>query len=265
MKITKGHYNRKLLSFGVIIFLAIALISTGFAAWIMSSGAEENYDDGNLTVGTITESDLEFTKVELVSGSSSALLFEPAKDDNKGDIKWDGKNSENLSFTISTTISPIEYLDEVSIKMNIPASVKAAHEAGYIVLPAAALLAEDAAGLVIVGFDDKDAVVATDHTGIDVTAVKETNDKGVEVIKITIKVSIAWGEQFKGENPSTYLDNTATNALGNKLTSDEKKAILYTFKRMVYGKTDASVTPDSEIAVLSEALPIGITLIATVN
>ena len=37
MKLTRKHYNRKILSFGLVLFLAVALLSTGFAAWIMST------------------------------------------------------------------------------------------------------------------------------------------------------------------------------------------------------------------------------------
>ena len=102
MRITRGHYNRKLLAFGAMAFLAIALISTGFAAWIMSSGAETGFEDGNLTVGEITESDLKFTDYEIIAGDTK-LLFEPAQGDVTGDIKGNGSDYENLTFTLKTT------------------------------------------------------------------------------------------------------------------------------------------------------------------
>lgn len=35
-KLTRNSYKRKIILFGVIVFMSIALISTGFAAWVMS-------------------------------------------------------------------------------------------------------------------------------------------------------------------------------------------------------------------------------------
>ena len=77
MKITKGHYNRKLLTFGVMLFLAIALISTGFAAWIMSSGAEKGFEDENISVGVITE--VGFPFLFKVVGKTTAKITAAAK------------------------------------------------------------------------------------------------------------------------------------------------------------------------------------------
>lgn len=39
-KLTKNSYKRKVILFGVLLFMSIALISTGFAAWIMSTNAK---------------------------------------------------------------------------------------------------------------------------------------------------------------------------------------------------------------------------------
>ena len=261
MRITRGHYNRKLLTFGIMLFLGIALISTGFAAWIMSSGAETGYDDGNLTVGVITESDLEFTDIELLDGYSSAISFEPAKDDTKGDIKWDGTNSENLSFKITTTVSPAEYLSEVQINMTyaqqFAKALNDAHKNGYLVLPAAAVLDEGVEALTILSFDENGNVKTTNHTGINVVADEITNDEGkVLAIKLTIEIIISWGGKFNGQNPSLYLD-------ASNLSADEKKAELYAFKRAVYG-LDINM-PDAEVAAYAAPIQYNITLIATVN
>ena len=262
MRITRGHYNRKLLTFGIMLFLGIALISTGFAAWIMSSGAELNYGDGSVTVGEITESDLEFTTIKLLDGTSSAILFEPAKNDKSGDIKWDGEKSENLSFKFTTTVSPADYLDEVQIKMSYPASVVAAHNAGYIVLPEAAVLADGVEYLTILEFDNTGKAQAKSYTGITVAMEEIKNNEGTKVtgIKLTVTISITWGAKFHSGNPSVTLDD-ATHGL----TSDQKKDELYAFKRMVYG-LDSTYT-DEQVATYTPTEPIkySITLIATVN
>ena len=49
VKLTRNSYKRKIILFGVLIFASIALISTGFAAWIMSANASKD-KDGNITL-----------------------------------------------------------------------------------------------------------------------------------------------------------------------------------------------------------------------
>lgn len=257
MRITRGHYNRKLLAFGAMAFLAIALISTGFAAWIMSSGAETGFEDGNLTVGEITESDLKFTDYEIIAGDTK-LLFEPAQGDVTGDIKGNGSDYENLTFTLKTTISPVEYLDEIQMSMTFPESVVAAHEAGYIVLPASALLNRGET-LVIVEMNEG-TPKAIDHDGVKVTATKEATGAYVE---ITIEVTIKWGTEFKGKNPSISLDEDIT------LTSEAKKEKIFNFKKTIYGLTQAEGQSQKEFENLvfgyNDPLQYSLKLIATVN
>ena len=106
MKLTKKHYNRKVLSFGILVFVAISLISTGFAAWIISTGST-NETPGNVSIGTIEESNLTFENVA-ITGDVKNFMFEPLKSDDSGEIKWDDEQNdvfENLSLTI-TTASP---------------------------------------------------------------------------------------------------------------------------------------------------------------
>ena len=265
MKITRGHYNRKLLTFGAMLFLAIALISTGFAAWIMSSGAETGFDDGNLSVGVVTESDLKFSDYQITAGST-ALLFEPAKGDVTGDIKGNGTEYESLTFTLTTTLTPIEYLDEIQISMTFPETVVAAHNAGYIVLPDCALLASGQV-LTIVEMNESKEIVITnpESKGIKVTAVKTADGKGLE---LTVAVEIAWGSKFGGENPSTYLDEKTS------LSAYEKKVELYNFKKTIYGlsfenETDADGKIKSELLKQvfdhTQTLQYSLDLFATVN
>ena len=53
MKLTRKSYNRRIFTFGTLVFLSAALMSTGFATWIMSKDASQN-QTGNVTMGTIT-------------------------------------------------------------------------------------------------------------------------------------------------------------------------------------------------------------------
>ena len=76
MKLTRKSYNRRIFTFGALVFLSIALMSTGFATWVMSQNATQNME-GGVNVGTITDGALEFTKEknedELVKSSSKYI------------------------------------------------------------------------------------------------------------------------------------------------------------------------------------------------
>ena len=136
MKVTKGHFNRKVLFFGLLLFLAISLISTGFASWIMSIGADKG-SNGNVHVGTITDGSLEFGDIKFVNNNSE-IIFDALASDKSGDIKADlteGAKYENLSIKSTTTITPVEYVQSLSISVALPDTVDAAAKAGYITVP----------------------------------------------------------------------------------------------------------------------------------
>jgi hypothetical protein len=263
MKITRGHYNRKLLTFGAMLFLAIALISTGFAAWIMSSGAKTGFEDGNITVGVITESDLEFGEITF-EGTSTALLFEPKAGDVEGDIKCGSDNiSENLTFKLKTSISPAEYLDEIQITMTFPEEVVDAHKAGYIVLPAYDNEGK-AQTLTIIKMNESEGFVPTNtHPGIKVITENEATKLEGSVVQITIEITIQWGAEFEKGNPSITLD------ADDSLDSDAKKAKLFEFKKTIYGLTQESGQSDEEFEAevfnYNKKLEYSLTLFATVN
>ena len=121
MKLTRKSYNRRVFAFGAVMFLAIALISTGFATWIMSNDATHN-EDGTIEVGTITDGSIKFSDVRFTSTHES-FYFEPDVNDQDGDVQFnsgkDGNSkSENLTVTIAGTVTPLSYLDRITIKMD---------------------------------------------------------------------------------------------------------------------------------------------------
>lgn len=259
MKLTRKHYNRKILSFGLVLFLAVALLSTGFAAWIMSTGAEEE-NDGNVSIGAVTDGSLEFTEVKW-TGDNNLISFDAEANDVTGSIKWDGSNAENLIIEITGKISPKEYLDDLTIVMEIPASVKAAADAGYIVLPDCA----KEGGVVLV-----ENGVANDG-GTVFAAVKGAD--GDDYWTFSYKVIFKWGEKFNGKNPSLYLDE-ATKELpegeGTKivsLTYEEKIKEMLAFKRTIYGipalESDPNYKSDEEVLSYVNNLKFDMTIIAT--
>lgn len=188
-KLTRNSYKRKIILFGVIVFMSIALISTGFAAWVMSQEKKQS-TSGNVTVGAVTEGNIE---VILDPLTVKDFKFEPKESDTTGRVRNDKTNFESLTVTVTGTIKNTQFLKEATIKMNVKDAVKQAETAGYIILPECA---------------NSEVVLTLTESG--------TNEK-----KFSYDITFKWGSKFGGENPGEYYDSAAFNPSEEELSSFE--------------------------------------------
>lgn len=188
-KLTRNSYKRKIILFGVIVFMSIALISTGFAAWVMSQEKKQS-TSGNVTVGAVTEGNIE---VILDPLTVKDFKFEPKESDTTGRVRNDDTNFESLTVTVTGTIKNTQFLKEATIKMNVKDAVKQAETAGYIILPECA---------------NSEVVLTLTESG--------TNEK-----KFSYNITFKWGSKFGGENPGEYYDSAAFNPSEEELSSFE--------------------------------------------
>lgn len=188
-KLTRNSYKRKIILFGVIVFMSIALISTGFAAWVMSQEKKQS-TSGNVSVGAVTEGNIEVILDEL---TVKDFKFEPKEGDDTGRVRSDGTNFESLTVTVTGTIKNTQILKEATIKMNVKDAVKQAETAGYIILPECA---------------NSEVVLTLTESG--------TNEK-----KFSYNITFKWGSKFGGENPGEYYDSAAFNPSEEELSSFE--------------------------------------------
>ena len=101
VKMTRKSYKRRKIILGVSLFSSVALVSTGFAAWVLASQAEAT-ESGNITVGTVSDSSITISNVQFEGKDS--FIFEPKQDDTTGRVRNDGENFENLSVTVTGEI-----------------------------------------------------------------------------------------------------------------------------------------------------------------
>lgn len=182
-KMTRNSYKRRIIVIGIMIFACIALISTGFAAWIISTNAT-NEQNGNISVGKVTDSSITIENVQL---STTNFYFEPAENDFTGRLRnQEGDPSESLSVTVTGEIHNAQYLSELKIYLDLTQAegVKAAAAANYIVLPECA---------------QYEVVVS------DLVVVNETTKS------FSFVVEFKWGSVFDGINPSLYYDKYYAN------------------------------------------------------
>lgn len=211
-RLTRNSYKRKIILFAVFVFISIALISTGFAAWVMSTDAQKDAN-GNVSVGLVTDSSLEIKLTNETPLDGFSFLFEPAEGDTTGRVrleKTDNPPFEQLKYTITGQISNPDILDSLTIEMVLPEGMQEAMNLGYIDLPECAKSVQ--------------LIPVNSETG-----------------EFEYTIEFEWGTKFgktnevAGLNPSLYYDNHQT---GKGVSDSEVKEVLENLRACVYGYYD---------------------------
>lgn len=227
-KITRNSYKRKIIMFGIMLFVSIALISTGFAAWVLSTQAKKD-GSGNVTVGSVTDASFEITFVkisdqygtQITNENELKFSFEPTKGDETGRVRWDGNNCENLVLIFEGTVTNYQYLGTFNVEMTVNDEIKKLATDGYITLPSCATTG------------GKDIYSTISGASVESGEGISFTDKGDGTAEFTYKIAFGWGEKFKGQNPSEYYDSDD----GSSTSDTEVKKILTDF----YGKMDTTI------------------------
>ena len=255
MKLTRKSYNRRVFTFGTLIFLSIALISTGFATWVMSTNAEDGFTDG-VNVGTITDGQLAFVKdaegnTITFTNDEKNFRFDAREDDKTGDIKTKVAASgetlkyENLKVQMAFIVGPVDYLEKVTVQMTtVPAGIMAA--AGYKYESASQSYSKDSAMpeyIVLPECATKVVEFTTASTSSDVKGLlvdtNVTDSAGRNAAKFTYTIEFGWGAKFGGINPGFFLDDESGVMEGSSmgkvqnpqnLTYAQKKAEMINFR-----------------------------------
>jgi len=218
-KITRKSYKRKKIIMGAALFGAVGLVSTGFAAWVLSASVTESVTT-TLSVGNVSEAafDLEFEgqhgdivfgifdsrsesgeNTSIFTTATSEFVFDTAYNDNAGRVRWDGTNYERLSLTIVGRVKNADYLGDMTAKFHEEnLKINAAVTKDYIVAP---------------------ACYASEQA---VTKVGEVyTEQNVKYQDFRFTVEFTWGSAFLGDNPSIYYDKVYEDTTKGKGVSDE--------------------------------------------
>lgn len=213
-KLTRRSYKRKKIAFAAVIFGGVALVSSGFAAWVLSHDVTQNAT-GSANVGKVEEANLVLTltsKMNVVdaNGTKTSIAgdptkndtdkfcFEPVKDDNSGRVRWDKKNHEILSITYGVTVTSSEQnLSKVNVKFQQNSWINAVIGAdkNYIVAPECYTQTN---GVDIEIGDQEGKLKETSSTEGDKTTYKWTCE---------YTVAFQWGKKFDRTNPSKFYDD----------------------------------------------------------
>lgn len=220
VKMTRKSYKRRKIILGVSLFSSVALVSTGFAAWVLASQAEAE-KAGNITVGTVSDSSIKISNVKFKDNDS--FIFEPKSSDKAGRVRNDGVNFENLSVTVTGEISPKTYVTGATIQLTVPEGITtaASETKNYIVLPSCVETPED----------------------LDITSnvVEDT-------IHFEYTITFEWGSAFENTNPGLYYDTDYSDPnKGISISDEEMKATLEDLRSCIYG--DAEEDPQFTVTI----------------
>ena len=255
MRLTRRSFKRKIIVFGILIFVSIALVSTGFAAWMISQGTQIEAG-GNVEAGVVTDKSIGLENIMFKADSNKYVLdqdgkyvvatdyavslkdvqdgtkgigfkFEPVFGDTDGRIKCnmtDG-NYEALSITITGKITTVSSLESLVIKLELPAGVEEAIAKGYLVAP-----------------DESKHDVDVQPNGVTVPSSSIIVDESTDSATFTHTVSFAWGAYFVSMNPSYYYDTTQN---GMNTSMEEIMTCLNELRGLVHGLTPLTDDEDN--------------------
>ena len=228
-KLTRRSYNRKLIVFGLVLLMAIGMISTGFAAWVMSSVNNADADAG-VTVGTISDASMTVTidqwrkegEDTTEKWYGDVLSFDARNGDNEGRIRADGTDAdEQLTMTISGKVTNVAALGQLTLTVKLPDSLAAAIEAGYIALDDAGY----SAGTLTVTKESLNYTLVDDNANA----------------TFSYTLTFEWGELFGGMNPCDFYDDavaTRDGVTGASITDENMKTEMNAFRALITGSSE---------------------------
>ena len=251
VRLTRRSYRRKLVMFGVSIFMSLALVSTGFAAWVLSKDAKLG-TSGEVEIGAVSEANVEikdliFTEKDTYGQEIKNFVFEPLEIDTTGRVRYDGESKpEDLDIKISWTVVNYQNVDDLFVEFKLSEDVKTVIDSGYITLPQGFELQEGTEPIednkvektyYVARYNIGNAIVEDGETKDKLLSYKVTKEGDAVTVVFNMTLKFAWGATFDGKNPGIYYDTTYEDDVnkGMGVPYDTVKQTLNRFKATLHG------------------------------
>lgn len=204
-KITRRSYKRKKIIMGASLLGGVGLVSTGFAAWVLSASTESKQQP-NMSVGAVSDKTMEFKNIKVYKTDDqnkdpdTTFHFEPKANDKSGRVRSDGENVESLSLTIEGELYHAQYLGDMTAILTV-ASDKQANFTSALGEPKKYIKAPEAYSETAITLWKKGEGVKSDKF---TASFDEETEK---TLSFTYVVEFTWGDFFKNQNPGEYFDN----------------------------------------------------------
>ena len=219
-KSIKKSSRRKWIVGGVAFFGSIALLTTGFATWVVGVQQTDDKDNVNVTVNTTIN---EFVTFSLSLSDSSITLGEteeptPAQGDKENIVTIDGEPSGDLEVTINSlsieigneAVNSYKQIDfaitsnnnDVSSQQFPAESIRTGLAWSYLSAPASILLTNE-------------NITKTPGTNTTTYTLKSSS---------TLTLNFGWGDFFGGQSPANFYNSKYhENKLGDVLSETINK------------------------------------------
>ena len=273
-KMTRNAYKRRIITIGIMIFMSIALISTGFAAWVIYRDSTTSEQNGNIKIGVVNN---ELMLIDITNTPQTEFSFEPV--DDEGRVRREGTETESLVLEVKGTVSNYEHLWHeiedgntvyyVHIKFDLSSNIivdninsaidafnadkaeedKIARLDSYS-KKVSDVVADAVAANYITNpyitqalFDESNTTGTFEgqtSTAVEVSSLGEQikvkcyPNEAEGVVNFGFKIEFKWGNTFGGQNPSIYYDDPAT---GGSVSDNDVVDNLNDFRAKLFGLT----------------------------
>lgn len=195
----------KILTGSLFGLAAVSLVGVAFSSWVIQSTNSKTFNSFNVSVSDVSDKRLVISEI---TSTDQDIVFDAEENDTTTPIVWDGTNKADLTFNFSFTISDVldgqgKFKKDVGVNIrwdNLPAYRDLIGK-NYITAPqrngANALTDSDTS---LFEYKTEEAVPSESNNGLTFKAAGDGNTD----LQVTAAYSFAWGDAFRGKNPSEF-------------------------------------------------------------
>lgn len=209
---------KKAVTIGVAAFSAVALLTTGAAAFVLTNEASKDIT-GNVNVGTVVDKGLEIS----LTTETANFMLDADTSDNSGRVQYSSEEGKtpNMQVNIAGTITKGADINWTDVALTFTFTVGNDTAGNFTKYVKTTTGASESEYLTLTYTDTK--ADAPDNTaknacpvGGEGTALTFGNTDG----KFDLVIDLNWGSVFGGENPSLYYDDDgASTSFGDVKTA----------------------------------------------
>lgn len=197
---------KKAVTIGVAAFSAVALLTTGAAAFVLTNEATKDIT-GNVNVGTVVDKGLE---ISLTTPETVDFMLDADTSDHSGRVQYSSEEGKtpNMHVDISGSITKGADINWTDVALTFTFTVAGAGSENFAKYVKTTTVATTEY-LTLTYTDTK--ADAPDNTAKNACPVGTPETLKFTDGKFDLDIDLNWGSVFGGENPSLYYDDAGAS------------------------------------------------------